>query len=199
MTANSSIELKSVYELISIERDNVDTDLIIPAKYLLSAEKKGLGRHVFETLRVDNLNAFDNGADDHPKILLAGRNFGCGSSREHAVWALQDFGISIIVAKSFADIFISNCSRCGLHLYMHESPLLLLSKTENNRLSLNISKKTKKNSIMLGTRMTPMNPVDMHIDTMEFESQIKAYERKYKQRQHSNVIDINNNKLQYGK
>jgi 3-isopropylmalate dehydratase small subunit len=199
MTANNSIELKSVYELISIERDNVDTDLIIPAKYLLSAEKKGLGRHVFEALRVDNFNAFDNGADDHPKILLAGRNFGCGSSREHAVWALQDFGISIVIAKSFADIFISNCSRCGLHLYTHESPLTLLSKAKNNRISLNISKKNKKDSIMLGTRITPVNPVNMHINTMEFESQIKEYERKYEKRQHSNVIDINSNKLQYGK
>lgn len=186
MPANNPTEEESVYKLISLERDNVDTDLIIPAKYLLSADKNGLGNRVFETLRIDTANVFDNARDHHPMILLAGSNFGCGSSREHAVWALQDFGISIIVAKSFADIFISNSSRCGLHLYTHESPFTLASKTEShtesNRLKLTINEKTKTIDGMLGTRITPVNPIDIHVNTMEFENQIKEYERKHKQR-----------------
>jgi 3-isopropylmalate/(R)-2-methylmalate dehydratase small subunit len=185
MSANSPIELESTYKLISIETDNIDTDLIIPAKYLLSAEKKGLGNNLFETLRVDPSNVFDSTADEHPKILLAGKNFGCGSSREHAVWALQDFGIKIIVAKSFADIFISNCSRCGLHLYTHDYPFTLLNKTKDNRLKLNINKEIKAISSMLGERITPVNPIDMYVNTMEFENSINEYEMK--------------NKLQYSK
>jgi 3-isopropylmalate/(R)-2-methylmalate dehydratase small subunit len=99
---------------------NVDTDKIIPARHLKSIERTGFGRYLFEPLRFG-----PNGAENpdfvlnkpayrKAQILVAGANFGCGSSREHAPWALKDFGISCVIAEGFADIFFNNCFQNGL-------------------------------------------------------------------------------------
>jgi len=99
---------------------NVDTDKIIPARHLKTIKRTGLGVHLFETLRYH-----DDGSERpefvlnrepyrHAEILITGENFGCGSSREHAPWALLDFGIRAVIAPSFADIFFNNCFKNGI-------------------------------------------------------------------------------------
>jgi 3-isopropylmalate/(R)-2-methylmalate dehydratase small subunit len=93
---------------------NIDTDLIIPARHLKTIRRAGLGRFAFETLRAQPGNLFDEPAYRGAAILIAGDNFGCGSSREHAAWALADIGIRAVIAPSFADIFASNAFKNGI-------------------------------------------------------------------------------------
>ena len=94
---------------------NVDTDMIIPARFLKTIKRTGLGQSLFHTLRFDENGSerkdfvLNKSAYKDAKILIAGANFGCGSSREHAPWALDDFGIRCVIAPDFADIFFNNC------------------------------------------------------------------------------------------
>ncbi len=99
---------------IPLNRSNVDTDQIIPAKYLKRIERTGYGPFAFEAWRKDPSFVLNDPRYAGAKILLARQNFGCGSSREHAVWAIDGLGIDAIVATSFADIFKSNCFQGGL-------------------------------------------------------------------------------------
>ena len=93
---------------------NVDTDLIIPAKWLKTISREGLGRGAFEAVREDPANVFDQPQFAGAPILVAGDNFGCGSSREHAAWALLDMGIKAVIAPSFSDIFSGNAFKNGI-------------------------------------------------------------------------------------
>ena len=93
---------------------NVDTDVIIPAHWLKTISREGLGKGAFETLRQDPDNLFDSPEFAGAPILIAGDNFGCGSSREHAAWALLDLGITAVIAPSFSDIFASNAFKNGI-------------------------------------------------------------------------------------
>jgi 3-isopropylmalate/(R)-2-methylmalate dehydratase small subunit len=99
---------------------NVDTDKIIPARFLKTIKRTGLGVHLFDTLRYDASGAerpdfvLNQPAYRHAEILVAHENFGCGSSREHAPWALLDFGIRCVIAPDFADIFYNNCFKNGI-------------------------------------------------------------------------------------
>jgi 3-isopropylmalate/(R)-2-methylmalate dehydratase small subunit len=99
---------------------DVDTDKIIPARFLKTIKRTGLGKHLFAPLRYDDAGAerpefvLNQPAYRDAQILVAGENFGCGSSREHAPWALLDFGIRCVIAPSFADIFHSNCFKNGV-------------------------------------------------------------------------------------
>ncbi len=93
---------------------NVDTDVIIPAKWLKTISREGLGRGAFETLRADPDNLFDRPEYRGAPILIAGDNFGCGSSREHAAWALGDLGIRVVIAPSYSDIFSGNAVKNGI-------------------------------------------------------------------------------------
>ena len=93
---------------------NVDTDVIIPAKWLKTVTREGLGRGAFEALRQDPGNLFDSAEFAGSPILVAGDNFGCGSSREHAAWALGDLGIKAVIAPSFSDIFSGNAFKNGI-------------------------------------------------------------------------------------
>ncbi|MEZ5709544.1 MAG: 3-isopropylmalate dehydratase small subunit [Blastomonas sp.] len=95
-------------------RKNVDTDIIIPAKWLKTVSRDGMGRGAFEAIRAEPGNIFDDPAYSGAKILIAGDNFGCGSSREHAAWALQEMGFTAVIAPSFSDIFSSNAFKNGL-------------------------------------------------------------------------------------
>ena len=95
-------------------RSNVDTDVIIPAHHLKTVTRTGLGRHAFETVRAEPGNVFDDPAHAGAPILIAGDNFGCGSSREHAAWALADLGIKVVIAPSFSDIFSGNAFKNGI-------------------------------------------------------------------------------------
>jgi 3-isopropylmalate/(R)-2-methylmalate dehydratase small subunit len=93
---------------------NVDTDLIIPAAYLKTVRRNGLGAHAFESLRQQPGNVFDDPRFAGAPILIAGDNFGCGSSREHAAWALADLGVGAVIAPSFSDIFAGNAFKNGI-------------------------------------------------------------------------------------
>lgn len=93
---------------------NVDTDVIIPAKWLKTINREGLGKGAFETLRADPDNLFDQPEYRQAPILIAGDNFGCGSSREHAAWALGDLGIRVVIAPSYSDIFSGNAVKNGI-------------------------------------------------------------------------------------
>lgn len=93
---------------------NIDTDIIIPAKWLKTISREGLGRGAFETLRAENGNVFDDPEYAGAPILIAGDNYGCGSSREHAAWAMADLGITAVIAPSFSDIFSGNAFKNGL-------------------------------------------------------------------------------------
>ena len=95
---------------------NVDTDVIIPAHWLKTTSRKGMGKGAFETLRADPDNLFDSAEYKGAPILIAGDNFGCGSSREHAAWALLDLGIKAVIAPSFSDIFSGNAFKNGMLL-----------------------------------------------------------------------------------
>ena len=93
---------------------NADTDLIIPARWLNTVTREGLGRGAFEALRADPDNVFDRPEFKGAPILIAGDNFGCGSSREHAAWALLDMGVKAVIAPSFSDIFSGNAFKNGI-------------------------------------------------------------------------------------
>jgi 3-isopropylmalate/(R)-2-methylmalate dehydratase small subunit len=105
---------------VAIPRDNIDTDQIIPARFLKTTSRAGLGRHLFADWRADPDGAarpgfvLNTAAGAAARILVAGWNFGCGSSREHAPWALADFGFRAVLAASFADIFRQNALNNGL-------------------------------------------------------------------------------------
>ena len=110
--------LKSIPAYLPIV--NIDTDMIIPKQFLKTIKRTGLGKNLFFEMRYD-----DNGKEindfvlnqepfNNSKILIAGNNFGCGSSREHAPWALLDFGITCVISSSFADIFYNNCFKNGI-------------------------------------------------------------------------------------
>ena len=93
---------------------NVDTDIIIPAEWLKTISRTGLGKGAFQSLRAVEGNVFDDPEFTGSPILIAGDNFGCGSSREHAAWAMADLGISAVIAPSFSDIFSGNAFKNGL-------------------------------------------------------------------------------------
>lgn len=93
---------------------NIDTDVIIPAVYLKTISREGLGKGAFETVRAQPGNVFDDPRYAGAPILIAGDNFGCGSSREHAAWALTDMGVRVVIAPSFSDIFSGNAVKNGI-------------------------------------------------------------------------------------
>jgi 3-isopropylmalate dehydratase small subunit len=109
-----------VSRAVPILENNIDTDIIIPARFLLRTDKQGLGETAFFERRYDSAGKprpefpLNQARFDNAQILVAGQNFGCGSSREHAVWALADLGLRCIIAPSFGEIFESNCARNGM-------------------------------------------------------------------------------------
>ncbi len=93
---------------------NIDTDVIIPAHWLKTTTREGLGKGAFETVRAQPGNVFDDPRYSGAPVLIAGDNFGCGSSREHAAWALADMGVKAVIAPSFSDIFSGNAFKNGI-------------------------------------------------------------------------------------
>ena len=110
--------LKSIPSYLSLQ--NIDTDMIIPKQFLKTIKRTGLGKSLFYEMRYDENGkkndefVLNKEPYNKSKILLAGKNFGCGSSREHAPWALSDFGIKCVISASFADIFYNNCFKNGI-------------------------------------------------------------------------------------
>ena len=109
---------------------NIDTDMIIPKQFLKTIKRSGLGKSLFYEMRFDGEGnpiknfILNNDPYKNSKILISGKNFGCGSSREHAPWALIDFGIRCVISQSFADIFYNNCSKMAYYQLLFRKILL---------------------------------------------------------------------------
>ena len=135
--------LKSIPAYLPIV--NIDTDMIIPKQFLKTIKRTGLGKNLFFEMRYDDqgkeINDFvlNNDPYKQSKILIAGKNFGCGSSREHAPWALLDFGITCVISSSYADIFYSNCFKNGiLPITIDDEKIKELSEYANRKEEISV-------------------------------------------------------------
>ena len=179
---------------------NVDTDMIIPKQFLKTIERSGLGKNLFDEMRYDREGnektefVLNKAQYREAKILVAGDNFGCGSSREHAPWAIADFGIKCVISTSFADIFFNNCFKNGiLPVVLPEDQVKVLmsdaEKGANSIIEVDLEKQTIASSD--GAVFTfDVDPFKKHcllngLDdiglTMEKETDITAYEAKASQ------------------
>ena len=136
-------KLKSIPAYLSTA--NVDTDMIIPKQFLKTIKRTGLGKNLFFEMRYDDQGSavsdfvLNKDPYNNSKILIAGKNFGCGSSREHAPWALLDFGITCVISSSFADIFHNNCFKNGiLPVTLDEEKIKELSEYANRKEEISI-------------------------------------------------------------
>ena len=143
------IKLKSIPAHIPLM--NIDTDMIIPKQFLKTIKRTGLGKNLFFEMRYDEqgkkINDFilNQTPYNNSKILIAGKNFGCGSSREHAPWALLDFGITCVISSSFADIFYSNCFKNGiLPIILRDEKIKELSEYANRKEEISIDLNEEK-------------------------------------------------------
>ena len=195
-------------QVIPINRDNVDTDLIIPKQYLKSIKKSGFGPFLFDSLRYTTTATLDSNSDrteassfilnqtpyKNGTILIAKSNFGCGSSREHAVWAIQNYGINVVIAESFADIFTRNSYTNGLLLICLDQNIIM--KIINDALSSDsyeIKVNLESNTITLPNaddipftiddsyKERILNNLDDIELTLKYKNKITAYESKIKQ------------------
>ena len=186
---------------IVLSVDNVDTDQIIPARFLKTTERRGLGAHLFADWRYDEKGQprpdfiLNRPESRSAEILVAGRNFGCGSSREHAPWALMDFGFRAVVSTEFADIFRNNALKIGLLPVTltpetHERLVALVSTSPATRLTLDLSAQT----VTLPTGVAERFPIDAFAkqcllhgvdqlgDLLQGEPAITEYERSHRSR-----------------
>ena len=185
-------KLKSIPAYLPIV--NIDTDMIIPKQFLKTIKRTGLGKSLFYEMRYD-----ENGKENvefilnrepynKSKILLAGKNFGCGSSREHAPWALSDFGIKCVISASFADIFYNNCFKNGiLPIKIDDKIVIELAEYSNRKEEIEIS--LEKQEIKYGNKVANfeldpfkkkclMEGLDDIALSMEKISSIDNYEKK---------------------
>jgi len=148
--------LKSIPSYLSLQ--NIDTDMIIPKQFLKTIKRTGLGKSLFYEMRYDEngkvIEDFILNKEPYNKsrILLAGKNFGCGSSREHAPWALSDFGIKCVISSSFADIFYNNCFKNGiLPIKIEEQAVVELSEYSKRKEEIEID--LEKQEIKYGNKI----------------------------------------------
>ena len=148
-------KIKSVPAYIPLM--NIDTDKIIPKQFLKTIKRSGLGKSLFYEMRFDEkgnpIKGFilDQEPFNNSKILITGKNFGCGSSREHAPWALLDFGIRVIVSESFADIFYNNCFKNGILPIVAKDEIINELKDYSERKE-NIEVKLQEQEIIYGNK-----------------------------------------------
>lgn len=167
---------------------NVDTDLIVPASHLKTVGRAGLGAHAFETLRREPGSVFDDPRFRNAPILIAGDNFGCGSSREHAAWALADLGVRAVIAPSFADIFSGNAFKNGIATVALDQPAIdrLLEVARECRFCVDLEAMTVTTSArdLFTFEMDPfrreclLNGLDEIALTLAQEAAIRAYEMR---------------------
>ena len=184
--------LKSIPSYLSLQ--NIDTDMIIPKQFLKTIKRTGLGKSLFYEMRYDEngkiINDFILNRDPYSKskILLAGKNFGCGSSREHAPWALSDFGIKCVISSSFADIFYNNCFKNGI-LPIKINDKLVLELAEYSKRKEEIEINLEKQEIKYGNKVIKfevdafkkkclLEGLDDIALSMEKISQIDNFEKK---------------------
>lgn len=178
-------------------RVNVDTDIIIPAGFLKTIKRTGLGQHAFHSIRYDEDgaliadNIFDRAPYNTSTILIAGDNFGCGSSREHAPWAIADMGYRCIIAPSFADIFAGNCAKNGIVTVVLDQDsldILVADGEDQNEITIDLDEKTVT-AAAGQTFVFDYNPVHRHMllngldeigQTLQSDAAITAYEQQRK-------------------
>jgi 3-isopropylmalate/(R)-2-methylmalate dehydratase small subunit len=160
-----------------LDRADVDTDQIIPKQFLKRIERTGFGEFLF----FDWVRSGEVSLESNP-ILVAGRNFGCGSSREHAVWAIQQFGFQAVIAPSFSDIFASNCTKCGLlPIVLADDAVAKLMKSDQAKIDLDAQTVTAGGEswsfdIDPETKHRLLNGLDDIGLTLEHLDEIEAFE-----------------------
>ena len=187
--------LKSIPAYLPIV--NIDTDMIIPKQFLKTIKRTGLGKNLFFEMRYDDDGneikdfSLNNEPFNNSKILIAGNNFGCGSSREHAPWALLDFGITCVISSSYADIFYSNCFKNGiLPIILEEEKIKELSEYSNRKEEISVDLNEQK--IVYGNNETKfdidpfkkkclLEGLDDIALSLEKSKQINFFEKKLKE------------------
>lgn len=190
---------------IPLIRNNIDTDAIIPKQYLKAVSRQGFGNFLFDDWRYKDPGDLDVEISKRKKnddfilnkkeyekaqIIISGENFGCGSSREHAVWALSDFGIKSVIAISFADIFYNNCFKNGLlpvilkkeeieEIKTYVGSLSLIEINLENQL-VNCADKSYEFEIDPSRKFNLINGIDDISKTLEYQNDIISYENKRK-------------------
>ena len=194
---------------IPLIRNNIDTDAIIPKQYLKAVSRQGFGNFLFDDWRYKDPGDLDVEISKRKKnddfilnkkeyekaqIIISGENFGCGSSREHAVWALSDFGIKSVIAISFADIFYNNCFKNGLlpvilkkeeieEIKTYVGSLSLIEINLENQL-VNCADKSYEFEIDPSRKFNLINGIDDISKTLEYQNDIISYENKRKKINH---------------
>lgn len=184
---------KTVSSVITpLDKVNVDTDQIIPKQFLKLVQKSGFGKFLFYNWRYQDEKLNPDFILNDPKykdskILVAGDNFGCGSSREHAVWALQDYGFSVIISSSFADIFYSNCFKNGILPIKLDSKTVEILQQESGEVKVDLENqmiRTKTADIPFEIdphkKKILLEGLDDIAQTLRLEDKITEYEKKSK-------------------
>ncbi len=200
---------KLTSSLLPLDRPNVDTDAIIPKQYLKSVKKSGFGVNLFDDWRyldpgepdqdnsqrrIDEDFILNKPEYKNAQVLLARDNYGCGSSREHAVWAMLDYGFRAVISTSFADIFFSNCFKNGLlPIVLENSAIDKLFEASLNNADYQVSIDLEKQQVLadnIGTfdfdidefkKHCMLNGLDEIGITLQYQDKIHAYESKLKQ------------------
>ena len=191
---NKFTTLKSTPAYLPIA--NIDTDMIIPKQFLKTIKRTGLGKNLFFEMRYDDngkeINNFVLNQDPYnkSKILIVGKNFGCGSSREHAPWALLDFGITCVISSSFADIFYNNCFKNGiLPITISEEEIKEISEYAKRKESISVN--LNEQNVIFGNKEIKFNVdefkkkcllegLDDIALSLEKSEKIDTYEKKLK-------------------
>lgn len=176
-----------------LDKVNVDTDQLVPKQFLKLVQKSGFGKFLFYNWRYDeneNLKSdfvLNDSKYDNSKILVTGDNFGCGSSREHAVWALQDYGFSVIIAPSFADIFYSNCFKNGILPISIDETIVERLQKETGQVEVDLEKQVIKTSseeipfeIDSHKKKILLEGLDDIAQTFQYEEKISEFEKSSK-------------------
>ena len=189
--------LKSIPSYLPLQ--NIDTDMIIPKQFLKTIKRTGLGKSLFYEMRYDeNGNlikdfTLNNEPYSKSKILLAGKNFGCGSSREHAPWALSDFGIKCIISSSFADIFYNNCFKNGI-LPIKTSEQTVIELSEYSKRKEEVEVDLQKQEIKFGNKV-----VKFEVDSFKKKCLIEGLDDIGLSMEKINYIDDFEKKLEANK
>ena len=176
-----------------LDKVNVDTDQMVPKQFLKLVQKSGFGKYLFFNWRYDEDGnkkpdfVLNDSKYENSKILVAGDNFGCGSSREHAVWALLDYGFSIVIAPSFADIFLSNCFKNGILPITFDEKTVERLQQEPNAIEVNLetqSIKTSSEKILFEIdsykKKILLEGLDDIDQTFQYEEKISEFEKESK-------------------
>ena len=190
-------KLKSIPSYLPLQ--NIDTDMIIPKQFLKTIKRTGLGKSLFYEMRYNEegnlINDFilNQKPFNNSKILIAGKNFGCGSSREHAPWALSDFGIKSIISSSFADIFYNNCFKNGiLPIKINEQTVLELSEYSKRKEEIEVD--LQKQEIKFGNKV-----VKFEVDSFKKKCLIEGLDDIGLSMEKINYIDDFEKKLEANK